>query len=118
MKPEDFVPQYDETVTETNLISGLVSNIQGKGYALSVPSAFVMVKMLNDNAMGPVKMFAADPWTVYGPLVFNHRVPWFTFPNGESRNAGTLATYWGMPGVPPQDVLTYVKMDIETPVGA
>jgi hypothetical protein len=116
MKPEQFVPQYDDTVTETNTMSGLTNPIQGKGYALLSASANVMAKMLNDNGM-PVTQFNDNPWAVYGPLVFNHTVPWFKFSNGAERNAGTLATYWGMPGVNPLQVLDYVKADVDTPVG-
>lgn len=117
MTPDQFVPQYDETVYETNSMSSLITPIQGKGYALTVPSALVMLKVLNDNGMGPVGMNLQDPWKIYGPLFFNKPVPWFTFPNGQQRNAGTLATYWGMPGVPLNQVLTYVKIDVDTPVG-
>jgi hypothetical protein len=116
MNPQDFRPVYDDTVRE--MYSGdtdgstLVSI--SPQYCLSLPSAIVLASFFN-----PVPKITLAPPIVQAtgsPFVFSHNVPWLDFGNGITRNAGLLAGYWGMAGVPYSQALSYAQLDVSTTV--
>lgn len=125
MKSEDYVPQYDDSVFEFLPAHPEKGVWQiNENYCLQLGSARVLASLFS-----PVpEIFAAapTPQAPGSPFEFNHFVPWFTFtgvvvPGAEGtvtaeRNAGQLAIYWGMPGVPLSEALNMAKLDIATPV--
>ena len=85
-----------------------------KQYCLTKPSALVLASLFDSKPavidLPPIAQAPASPFS------FNHNVPWLKFPDGTLRNAGVLASYWGMPGVPYAQALDYAKLDVSTPV--
>jgi hypothetical protein len=112
MPPSEFVPQYDESVLES--LGEQVYPIRGYGSCLTLGSAMILASFFEPKPsivmMPPIQQGSGSPFK------FNHFVPWLKFSNGILRNAGALATYWGMPGVPRGKELDYAKWDVETPV--
>lgn len=118
MKPSDYIPQYDESVKESlALADGTTSvwAIRGQGYCLSVPSARILASFFSPAPS--LVMLPPITQAPGSPFRFNHDVPWLKFADGTLRNAGELATYWGMPGVPADQALSFAQLDISTPVG-
>jgi len=114
MKPEDFVPQYDSGVLEYHTTSPKIVQPINQLYCLMPSSALVLAGLFPDK---PKVVFAPPiPQAPGSPFGFNRAVPWLEFPDGTRRNAGQLATYWGMPGVPLTEALTFAKWDVSTPV--
>lgn len=112
MNPADFVPIYDETVLES--LGDNAWPIQGKGYCLTMASSLVLASFWDPAPKvvmkPPIQQAPASPFQ------FNHYVPWLQFSETTIRNAGALATYWGMPGVPLDKALDYAKIDVATEV--
>ncbi len=111
MNPEDYRPQYDDSVVEFLDNDSRIVNIN-KAYCLMPTSALVLGSLFS-----PVpKMFMAPPISqaMGSPFKFNHWVPWLDFGQGITRNAAVLAGYWGMPGVPYNKALDYAKLDVAT----
>lgn len=113
MDPSAFVPVYDDTVFES--LPGHPElgtwNIS-KYYCLMPSSADTLASFFDPPPT--VVMLPPIPQAPASPFDFNHAVPWLKFADGTTRNAGQLAIYWGMPGVP--DPLAQAKIDIATPV--
>lgn len=111
----EFVPQYDDSVRE--YFTGRPQDTYPINplYCLMPSSARVMATLWDPAPT----IFLNTPQDMANgsPFGFNHLVPWFLFPDGTRRNAGQLATYWGMPGVPLSGALAEANIDIATPVG-
>ena len=106
-----FTPVYDETVRETNTISGATFPVS-QMYALSPFSAKLLAAGLGDLAP---TIELRNPWPTYGPLIFNHGVPWLIFPGGVERNAALLAYWWTLEQtgtIPHGTAESYCRKDI------
>jgi len=112
MTPAEFKPVFDDTVTETAPPPSNETVAIEMHYCLSQGSAEELASLFTP----PPAIFLAPPIRQgFGsPFTFNKEVPWLRFSNGAERNAGQLAIYWGMPGVP--DPLAECLVDINTPV--
>jgi hypothetical protein len=116
MNPQDYRPSYD-----TGVYEWLPADPMGRdpvninpAYCLMGSSALVLASFFV-----PVPKIVLLPPTTQAagsPFAFNRNVPWFDFGNGVLRNAGVLAGYWGMPGVPFDQALYYAKLDVATVV--
>ncbi len=126
MNPKDYRPSYDSGCYEY-LVDGdgqpietSIVNINER-YCLLFPSGMLLKTLFSGTAVGVPAMFLAPPISqaAGSPFHFNHDVPWFKFTvNGQPalRNAGQIATYWGMPGVPYDQALNYAVIDVQTEV--
>lgn len=119
MNPADFQPEYDSSVVEYILNpppdSPNASIPINPAYCLTLASAAIMSGFFAPLLVAvvlrpPIAQAPASPFK------FNKPVPWLLFPNGVTRNAGQLASYWGMPGVPRDQALDYAKLDVDSPV--
>ncbi len=122
MDAKDYRPVYDETEVQKYLdasqadgYSKITTKIDSK-YCLMLPSARVLATLFSPPPVifmsQPNRQAAGSPFAA----TFDHFVPWFRFADGVERNAGQLAIYWGMAGVPYQDALGYAESDVKTEV--
>ena len=135
MNAADYRPVYDDSVYEylpnwqdasgTSLTDSAGNPTSGvpaarvqwpinKQYCLTNPSAILLASLFDPKPavvlLPPISQAGGSPFG------FNHNVPWLKFADGTLRNAGVLASYWGMPGVPYASALDYAKLDVATPV--
>jgi hypothetical protein len=115
INPADYVPTYDEGVQEWlpyHLDLGIWPI--NKQYCLMPSSAVVLAALFDPSPA--IVMSPPITQAPASPFAFSHNVPWFQFKTGQLRNAGLLASYWGMPGVPgPRGgALEYAKWDVST----
>jgi hypothetical protein len=109
----DFVPVYDDSVREYYVNEPQVPVVAiNPDYCLSPASAQILASILHD--LSP-KIELRDPWPTGGPWAYTHRVPFLVFPDGTSRNAALLASYWTMAqngNFPISQAETYCRGDI------
>jgi hypothetical protein len=119
MLSADYRPVYDDSVTEYLKEDPLARGSQpiNQQYCLMPSSAVILASLFSP----PPKVFLAPPITQApgSPFAFNHLVPWLRFESGGDgsptlRNAGLLASYWGMAGVPYEDAMKYALLDVGT----
>jgi hypothetical protein len=119
MLPSDFRPVYDDSVTEylkDDPMNRSPATINAM-YCLMPSSAKILASLFSPApkiVMAPPVAQAAG-----SPFVFNRMVPWLQFETGGDgsptlRNAGLLASYWGMAGVPYEDAMKYALLDVGT----
>jgi hypothetical protein len=112
MKSSDFQPMYDDSVVGYLPASVYPPWPISKFYCLLPASANLMATLFDPQ---PEIFFAQPSQQAEGsPFRYSGLVPWFRFTTlmGQTieRNAGQLATYWGMVGV--SDPLAQAKIDI------
>jgi hypothetical protein len=114
MNPADYAPEFDDSVREFLKAKPELGlwPISDK-YCLQPASARILASLFPDPKpeilqLPPIPQAAGSPFT------FSHFVPWLRFADGTLRNAGQLAIYWGMPGVP--DPLKEAILDVATPI--
>jgi hypothetical protein len=116
MTPAEYIPDFNPAVTgwlpeDSTKPPRLWSYSQY--YCLMPPSARMLAKLFSPQP----SIVMLPPITVASgsPFAFSDLVPWFSFTMADNtvqlRNAGQLAIYWGMPGVP--DPLAECLLDID-----
>jgi hypothetical protein len=121
MNAADYRPAYDDTVREflPNDPQGRDSVTVARPYCLTLPSALILASLFTPAP----KVVLAPPiiQAIGSPYGFSKNVPWLRFETGGDgsptfRNAGVIASYWGMAGVPYQDAMKWALIDVATPV--
>lgn len=119
MTPQEYVPMFDDQVYEY-----LQFDEQHRGaypiskyYCLLPASARILSSFF--SVVPEIYMAPPNPQAPGSPFAFTKFVPWFRWTKDgvvTERNAGQLAIYWGMPGVP--DGLQEAEIDVAMgPIG-